>query len=368
MVRRVSVDVAAARQILVRAPNWLGDLVMSTAGLRALRQACPRAEITLQVRAGLEPLLAGSPDVDHCVPLDRTAGRLRELVDGARASRRAGGYDLGLCLPDSFSSALLMRASGVRGLVGYRRSGRGALLDVAVPRTAHRRTGGLIPREEHVAGLLGAIGIPCDDMTARLATTAAEEHAADAWLERHHARAGGRPLVALAPGAGYGPSKCWPAERFAEVGRALAGDGARIVLLGSSAERDLCARVAGSMGAGSIDLSGALDLGVLKAILRRAALLVCNDAGARHVAVAFGVPCIVFFGPTSVAKTSLRLDRVDVVERDVPCRPCYRRTCPIDHRCLTGIAAPDVIALARRRLAAGRTPAPRSIPDPAVSA
>jgi heptosyltransferase-2 len=360
VARRVSVDVSASRQILVRAPNWLGDLVMSTAGLRALRIACPDATISLQLREGLEPLLAGSPDVDRCIPLRREARRLVGLIEGARASRQPGGYDLGVCLPDSFSSALLMRASGVRRVVGYRRDGRGVLLDVAVSRDEHRRAGGLIAREQHVLGLLRAIGIACDDVSLRLATTPAEELAASALLERHGDGDDAVPTVVLAPGAGYGSSKCWPAERFADVGRALAGDGARVWLIGSAAETALCARVAAHMQAPSIDLSGRLDLGVLKAILRRASLLVCNDAGARHVAVAFGVPCIVFFGPTSVAKTPLNLEHVDVVEGDAACRPCYLRDCPIDHRCMTELAAAPVIGLARRRLAASLRPVLRS--------
>ena len=364
----MSVAASAARQILVRAPNWLGDLVMSTAGLHALRAACPEATISLQLYEDLAPLLAGSPDVDRCIALRRGAGRVTGLIEGARSSRQPGGYDLGLCLPDSFSSALLMRASGVRRVVGYRRGGRGALLDVAVSREAHRRAGGLVAREHHVLGLLRAIGIESQDVAPRLVTSAADEFAASALLARHGGVDDAAPIVALAPGAGYGSSKCWPAERFAEVGRALVDDGARVCLIGSASETALCARVAADMRAPSIDLSGQLDLGALKAILRRASLLVCNDAGARHVAVAFGVPCIVFFGPTSVAKTPLNLERVDVVEGDAACRPCYLRECPIDHRCMTGLGASPVIEVARRRLAASCGSTPRSIRPVGASA
>ncbi len=364
----MSVGHEVAQQILVRAPNWLGDLVMATPGLRALRAASPEATISVQLREGLEPVLAGSPDVDRCIVLRRSAWRLRDLVEGARASRRSGGYDLGLCLPDSFSSALLLRVSGARRVVGYRRGGRAALLDLAVPRDEHRRSGGLIARERHVLGLLDAIGIHSEDGSLRLCTTAAEERAATGCFERHGVVEDAMPIVALAPGAGYGSSKCWPAERFAELGRALVHDGARVILLGSPTESGLCTRVAAAMRAPSIDLSGQLDLGVLKAVIRRASLLVCNDAGARHVAVAFGVPCIVFFGPTSVAKTPRNLELVDVVERDESCRPCYLRECPIDHRCMTGIAAAPVIALARRHLERARSAPLWAIPDAGRSA
>ena len=92
---------------------------------------------------------------------------------------------------------------------------------------------------------------------------------------------------------------------------------------------------------------------MLKAVLRRSRVLVCNDAGARHVAVAFGVPCVVMFGPTSLEKTNLNLARVLALSADVPCRPCYRRTCPIDHRCMTRIGPERVIAVALPSLAPG---------------
>jgi heptosyltransferase-2 len=100
----------------------------------------------------------------------------------------------------------------------------------------------------------------------------------------------------------------------------------------------------------SIDLAGALTLGEVKALIRRAALMICNDAGARHIAAAFGVPSIVFFGPTSLAKTSLNLEGIEVLQTEDSCRPCYARSCPIDHRCMTGIEADRVIRLASETL------------------
>src|SRR5690606_25015425 len=162
-----------------------------------------------------------------------------------------------------------------------------------------------------------------------------------------------------APGASYGPSKLWPAERFAEVGDALAEVGARIAVIGAPAERGLAERVAGAMRAPAAVLAGALDLGALKAVMRRARVLVCNDAGARHVAVAFGVPVVTLLGPTALEKTGWNLERVRALWVDVECRPCYRRRCPIDHRCMTRLAPDRVAAAARAAFAEG--PAARSV-------
>jgi heptosyltransferase-2 len=101
-------------------------------------------------------------------------------------------------------------------------------------------------------------------------------------------------------------------------------------------------------------LAGRLDLGALKAVVRRARVLVCNDAGARHVAVALGVPVVALFGPTALEKTGWNLERVRAFAADVACRPCLQRVCPIDHRCMTRLAAERVAAAA---VAAFRDPA-----------
>ena len=113
-------------------------------------------------------------------------------------------------------------------------------------------------------------------------------------------------------------------------------------VIGTPDERALTARVVAAMREKAADLGGAFGLGALKAVLEHARVLVCNDAGARHVAVAFDVPCVVLMGPTALEKTNLNLERVKVLTADVDCRPCYQRECPIDHRCMTRIGAERV--------------------------
>jgi heptosyltransferase-2 len=136
------------------------------------------------------------------------------------------------------------------------------------------------------------------------------------------------------------------------VGDALERAGARVVLTGTPDERALCARVRAAMHRPALDLGGALGLGGLKALLRHARLLVANDAGARHVATALGVPVVLVMGPTSLEKTSRNLERTSVLWADVPCRPCYLRECPIDHRCMTRVEPSVVAREAERAFAA----------------
>ncbi len=220
-----------APQILVRAPNWAGDVVMATPGFRALRAAQPRAQIVLHARAELLPLVAGAPWFDAVLPLrshHRGVGAL--LREGlALRSRR---FDLGICLPDSFAAALLMRCAGVRRVVGYRTQGRRALLDFAVEPPA-----GLVARERHVLGLVEAIGCASRGTHLELFVTAREEEAARTLLAKHQieggpaarrARAGRfvRILEAVARRVLRGGRRCARRRRGARGGARLAGRGA----------------------------------------------------------------------------------------------------------------------------------------------
>jgi heptosyltransferase-2 len=337
---------SAPQSILVRTPNWTGDVVMSTPGFRALRAAHPKARITAHIRPGLEPLLHGSPWFDRVIPVQSYRGGARAIWSEGRALRslEPGGFDLGVCIPESFSSALLMRAAGVRRIAGFRRGGRGVLLHEAVSAPAAWGRRRLVARERFVLELLAALDCPERGTRLELFTSADEDARIEELLVERGAADGVR--VVLAPGASFGPSKCWPPGSFAAVGDSLTQAGASVLLVGTAAEASLTRAVAEAMEHPAIDLAGALDLGGLKALLRTAGLVVCNDAGARHIAVAFGVPVLMAIGPTSLEKTDLNLERVQVFHADVDCRPCYQRECPIDHRCMTRIPPSAVAAAA----------------------
>jgi heptosyltransferase-2 len=332
--------------ILVRGPNWAGDLVMSTPGFRALRAHFPEAHIALQLRPGLEALMAGSPWFDEILPVDSYRKGGLALWREGKALKRSRHFDVGLCLPDSFSSALLMRVAGVGRVVGYRRGGRGPLLHQAVspnPEWGRRR---MVARERFVLGLTDALGCSEQGTQLELFTTAAEEARVDELL----GSAAVGSIVAMAPGASFGPSKLWESEAFARVGDELVNSDFQVLLVGAPRERAIANAVSAKMRSPHRNLVGDVDLGSLKALLRRCRLLVCNDAGARHIAVAFGVPSIVIFGPTSLEKTNLNLEGVSALKADVPCRPCYQRNCPIDHRCMTRVDSDQVLAAARLAL------------------
>ncbi len=339
-------------KISVVLPNHLGDVVMATPALRALRRGRPEARICAVVRHSLAPVLRGSTWIDEFVPHDIHASRgvLGKLRARLALARRLRGSDLVVVLPNSFASALLAFASRAKRRLGYARGGRGLLLTDAV--AAPREAGRFVPTamERYYLDLVRWIGCPDTGTHVELFV----EPEAEAECESRFLAAGiskGAPLVCLAPGAGFGPSKLWPLEYVAEVARELRADGAQVALVHGPGEEALAESIVASAGTGIVSLGGErMTLSLLKSVLSRAQLLICNDAGARHVAAAFEVPTLVLMGPTAIGYTNLNLKRTKLLREPVECSPCQLKVCPIDHRCMTRLLPGRVLAEARAAL------------------
>ena len=354
------------RRILVRAPNWLGDVVMTTPGLRALREAYPNATIVVLVHAPYVRLLEGSAAFDALWSFDA-----HRRGDWWRAAMRIRSFDfdLGLAIPESVSSALMMRLGGVRRVVGFERDPlRRMLLHSVVPAPKAWGKRRLVAKERYVLRLMAAVGATHDDESLDLAVQTrdvsglrdllgalsgpAARPSPDAAISPATALSAAAALspVVVAPGSAYGDAKCWPVRSFAALADALIERGECVVLSGSAAERPRIDAVKAAMRRSALDLGGRVDLGILKALLREAKLFIGNDSGGRHVATAVGTPSVVFFGPTSVAKTDANLDPVTVLQSEHACRPCYLRDCPIDHRCLESISVAEALSVAEAHL------------------
>lgn len=325
--------VAAARRVLVRLPNWLGDAVMARPLLHALRRGLPDAEIRAVAPAPLLDLLGADGVLDRGEPWP--AGRAaRETL--AR-SLRFWGPEIALVLPPSFSSAWFVRRTGARVRVGTSGEFRGPLLTVALPRPAR----GEAHVSEGYLELGAAIGV-APAAAPPLALSPAWEDEAAALLESESV---GPAFAILAPGAVYGPAKRWAPERYAAVGRALIAAGREVLVCGAASDRPIALSVAGSIGIGSHALAGRTSIGVQAVLCAHAAVVVSNDSGLAHVAAATGAPTVAVFGSTSSAWTAPRGPRVRVVQHAPVCAPCFRRTCRIGYRCLEAIAVAEVLGV-----------------------
>lgn len=340
-------------RVLVRMPNWLGDLVMSLPAFGALRAHFGEATVAAGAPATLAPLLSGVPGVDEVVPLAGATGLSRIRADAR--TLRLGRFDLVVLLTNSFGSALAAWRAGVPARWGYRADARGWLLTRAVSRRG-RRHGGERHHSRYYVRLVRGLGIDAAEGEPRLTIGAAwRERAgrllADAGLDP------ARPLVGIAPGAAYGGAKRWPPSYVAALLRLLAEhSNAAAVLLGAPADREtgheIESEVRGVTGLASLraaNLIGRTDLPALVGVLAQCRAFVSNDSGAMHLAAAAGIHVTALFGPTREWATA-PLGPHTVLTTDVFCRPCMLRECPIDHRCMKRITPESVLASLARPL------------------
>lgn len=336
---RVPLGLPARCRVVVRATNWLGDGVMSMPALRQLRDALPHAHVAVAAPPAVGDLYR-QPGIDEVIPWTSGRGRTDVIGRWRCATRiRALRFDAAILLQNAFEAALVMWMAGVPLRIGYDVKGRGWLLTHPVPVPA--TTAGPTHQSQYYLALLQRAGIT-ETMPPGVRPTLAP-FAVDP---------GKRLLpnegswIGVAPGASNGTAKRWLPERFAEssamAARAL---GARVVLLGSPADSEICARVVTALrstGTEAMDLSGRTPVGSLMTVIASCEAVLTNDSGAMHVADALGIPTVAVFGPTCEHATGPTGPGSAVVRHSVDCSPCLLHECPVDHRCMRGVASARV--------------------------
>ena len=292
-------------------------------------------------------LFRGLDHFDRFLPI--ASKRLGETLSRLRALRERE-FDWALLFPDSTRVALEAWLGGARQRVGYGRDPlRRCLLSSHIdhPMEGGRRVPfSMIERYLRITRLCGVAD------AGRSLDLCVDAGAAER-VARRLADLGAPPdaaLVVVAPGAAFGPSKLWPTRHFARACDLLEQRmGLLPVLVGAPNPQEIriVEEVAAQTRRGCISLAHqAGDLEDLKALVAAAALVVCNDAGTRHVAVALERPVITLMGPNDPRHTHHLLERQRVLYEEVDCRPCGRPTCPIDHRCLENLRPERVLEAA----------------------
>jgi heptosyltransferase-2 len=332
-------------KILVRATNWVGDAIVSIPALAAIRTRWPDAEITVLARPWVADLYSNSGLCDSSIVLP--AAGAREGHSRALREIRSARFDRAILFPNSFHAAWLAWWGRIPDRIGYARDGRTLLLTqaVAVPKP------GEIPNHEvyyylELVRRAGWIDSLPQIAEIRLPIAPAAIATAHERLEGAGARKG-KLRIAFGPGAAYGSAKCWPPERFAELGDRLIADcDADVILFGTVSERETTERIAARMRHSPVNFSGQTTIGDLPSLFAACSLFIGNDSGAMHVAAAAGLPVVAIFGPTDPDGTApLSRNRI-LVRRTVSCSPCFLRHCPIDHRCMERIEVDAVYAAA----------------------
>ena len=345
-------DPRQVHRILIRANNWIGDVVMISPAVRAIRRRFPEARLAIVGKRWVLEALRGTPQYDELIEYDPAGvhrgagGRLRL----ARALRAGGRFDLAVLFQKAFDAAVVARLAGARLRVGYATDHRGFLLTHALPPPPPARH-----HAEAFNDLARAVGAVVDDPRPFFELGAAERAAADAHLDRIGFDSAAT-LVALHPGASK-PPRAWHADRFAGLAATLqARAGARFVILAGPGEEPLARAVAAAVPPSAWTMTppdGGLRLSA--ALLARCRLFVGNDSGPMHLAAALGVPTIGIFGPGRTTNTAPVGGRgpVRLISRDYPCAPCrqaFFEECPPAPSgkpfCLEEIATQEVAAVA----------------------
>ncbi|MFQ5685158.1 MAG: lipopolysaccharide heptosyltransferase II [Candidatus Scalindua sp.] len=333
-----------AEKVLVRAPNWVGDVVMATPAFRCVRENFVDSRITLLIKKNLRGIIDDSPWFDEIIEFETGRRSANEFLRQTYKLKQEK-FDLGFLFPNSFSSALMVWLGGVSRRIGYKRDARSLLLTDGIERLTEN--GKFMPTymADYYLRLCAQLGCRITSRELELFISGECEDNANELLRKYNID--NKPFILINPGASYGSSKCWTSECFARTADLLRKvSDCKIVLVCGPGEAGLADDIENSSKPGLVNLSKeSVKLGVLKVLVKRCRLLVTVDSGPRHFAVAFKRPVVTLMGPTDPRYTESEYEIGKVIREDVDCSPCHIKTCPTDHRCMTMIS-PEKVAQA----------------------
>ena len=325
-------------RILVIAPSWVGDAVLSHPLLVRLKERDPSATIDVLAPSWAQAVYRRMAEVSRTLALPFGHGELK-LGERRAFGRSLDAYDEAIVLPNSWKSALVPFHAKIPKRTGYRGEFRyGVLNDVrrldeqALPLIVERYAALAQPAGEALRRPLPEPRLVVGPGT-RAATVA--KFGLDL----------SRPVAAFAPGAEYGPAKRWPASHFAELGRVLVDRGDQVWLFGSGKDAEITREISTALGGRSVDLAGRTTLDEAIDLLSLAARVVTNDSGLMHVAAALERPMAALFGSSSPAFTPPLSRHARVITLKLSCSPCFARVCPLGHtNCLVQLEPARVLA------------------------
>lgn len=326
-------------RIVVRVPHPLGDQIMATPAIEALRTRYPAAHIALHGNKVAAGIYAGLPFFDDFLVTEK-----KERPSEVARLLRQREYDACILFSNSFRAALPPFLAGIPHRIGYRRSLRAWMLTAHLkrPRPGGRRAP--YPTKQSYADLVALVGARAEGRI-RLALSSEQEDVADTWLARKDIARSDK-LLPLVVGAAYGPAKRWPPEHFAAVADHMAKKhGAVPVVLVAPGEEEIAHAVASHAKRPLVNTADdPLGIRRLKAVIARSRVLVTNDTGPRHIAAAFQVPVVCMLGSMGSAYTDTDLENQAILSNPVDCWPCERKVCSVEgFPCMAGLLPERVI-------------------------
>jgi heptosyltransferase-2 len=329
-----------SHKILVVGPAWVGDMVMAQSLFKLLKQRQPQVVIDVLAPAWSLPILERMPEVSRglVMPLGHGQLNLRERYRLGK-SLRAASYDQAIVLPNSFKSALIPFWANIPKRTGWSRELRGLLLNDV--RKLDKERYPLMIERFMALGLAPNEKLPEPYPLPELYSSAETQ---DAVLMNYELTRSDRPVLALCPGAEFGPAKRWPEEYYAEVANEKLAEGWDVWLMGSPKDSVVAEVIMQATEQRCVNFTGRTKLVEAVDLLSLATAVVSNDSGLMHIAAAVKKPLAAVYGPTSTTFTPPLHDKARLLQLSLDCQPCFQRECPLKHqRCMRDIQPQQVL-------------------------
>ncbi len=325
--------------ILIVGPSWVGDMVMAQSLFHLLKKRHPDVAIDVLAPSWSEPLLSRMPEVREAISMPVGHGQL-QLGERYRLGKslRSRAYQQAIVLPNSFKSALTPFFAQIKRRTGWRGEWRYGLLNDI--RILDKATYAKMVERFCALALAPGERLPAHCPRPRLVS---EGGAVNATAQAFHVEQD-KLILALCPGAEFGPAKRWPSEYYATVAKHYVQQGWQVWLFGSAKDSVVADEILTLAGAGVHSFAGQTTLAQAIDLMSLSNLVLSNDSGLMHIAAALDKPVAVVYGSTSPLFTPPLSDKVAIISKSLSCSPCFKRTCPLKHlHCLTTLAPSEVI-------------------------
>lgn len=319
------------KKILIVGPAWVGDMVMAQCLFKLIKQSTPDVSIDVLAPAWSLPLLARMPEVSRAIVMPIGHGQLA-LGERYRLGKqlRANHYDQAIVLPNSFKSALVLWWANIPVRTGWRGEMRYFLLNDM--RRLDKQRYPLMIERFMALGLPENAALPAEYPIPDLQISAGSQQKA---LARHQLANPTTSVLALCPGAEFGPAKRWPPEYYAEIAKEKLAAGWQVWIFGSAKDGEVAEHIMQLTEQRCVNLTGKTQLEEAIDLLSLVTVVVSNDSGLMHIAAALKKPLVAVYGPTSAGFTPPLHQHAKMLTTQIECQPCFQRTCPLKHhRCM----------------------------------
>jgi heptosyltransferase II len=329
------------KNLLIRSTNWIGDAVMTTPAIRAIRHNFPDARINLLAKPWVAPVFENSPYIDQIIPYDY-AGALRTVK--AAKMLETYGFDATILLQNAFEAAWVAYRAKIPIRIGYDTDLRKMLLTHPI----HRSSKILRLHQTHYYNeILKGAGLKTQGSFLELYLSSKDHDSAMKILKDSNVYDTDF-VIGINPSATFGSAKQWFPERFAQVSDRLNKRfNSKTIIFGGPNDQELGANIMKMMKTFAVNLSGKTTLKEAMALIARCRLFITNDSGLMHIAAALNVAQVAIFGSTNFAATGPWSPRARIVRSSLDCSPCLKKQCPLGHKaCMKAISVDKVLTTA----------------------